>query len=169
MTCLEDVPDGQSVRGGLTANNVRNKVADYFLTDAGAASWQMSKIWTAEYINIKKNISLYEFHSAVFNKLWHYSTKAFFEHLLELRSLLEDKYKLLSMPFSFRFCLYKHHPSCPTTSAWLPPEILTNQCRTQNRPSSPLEDYCFSTLLILQWKVNARIQPGQNRSVWTCL
>jgi hypothetical protein len=41
---LEDVPYGQSVRGGLTANSVRNKVADYFLTDAGAASCQMSKI-----------------------------------------------------------------------------------------------------------------------------
>ena len=27
VTGLEDVPDGQSVRGGLTANNVRNKVA----------------------------------------------------------------------------------------------------------------------------------------------
>ena len=33
VTVLEDVPDGQSVRGGLTANSVRNKVADYFLTD----------------------------------------------------------------------------------------------------------------------------------------
>ena len=43
-TSLEDVPDGQSVRGGLTANSVRNKVADYFVTDAGAVSWQMSKI-----------------------------------------------------------------------------------------------------------------------------
>ena len=31
---FEDVPDGQSVRGRLRANNVRNKVADYFLTDA---------------------------------------------------------------------------------------------------------------------------------------
>jgi hypothetical protein len=40
---LEDVPDGQST-WGLTANSVRNKVADYFLTDAGVASWQMSKI-----------------------------------------------------------------------------------------------------------------------------
>ena len=44
VTSLEDVPDGQSVRGGLPANSVRNRVADYFLTDAGAASWQMSKI-----------------------------------------------------------------------------------------------------------------------------
>ena len=43
-TGIEDVPDGQSVRGGLTANSVRNRVADCFLTDAGAASWQMSKI-----------------------------------------------------------------------------------------------------------------------------
>ena len=41
VTGLEDVPDGQSVRGGLTANSVRNKVADYFITDAGASSWQM--------------------------------------------------------------------------------------------------------------------------------
>ena len=44
VTGLENVTDGQSVRGGLTANSVRNKVADYFLTDAGAASWQVSKI-----------------------------------------------------------------------------------------------------------------------------
>ena len=41
VTSLEDAPDGQSVRRGLTANNVRNKVADYFVTYAGAASWQM--------------------------------------------------------------------------------------------------------------------------------
>ena len=44
VTGLEDVPDGQSVRGGLTANSVRKTVADYFLTDAGAAARQMSKI-----------------------------------------------------------------------------------------------------------------------------
>ena len=43
VTGLEGVPDGQSVREGLTTNSVRNKVADYFLTDAGA-SCQMSKI-----------------------------------------------------------------------------------------------------------------------------
>jgi len=43
-TGLEDLPEGQSVRGELTVNNVRNKVANYFLTDARAATWQMSKI-----------------------------------------------------------------------------------------------------------------------------
>jgi len=43
VTGLEDVPDGQSVRWGLTANSVRNTVADYFLTDAGAVPWQMLK------------------------------------------------------------------------------------------------------------------------------
>jgi hypothetical protein len=41
VTDLEEVHDGQSVRGGLTANSVRNKVADYFLTDGRAAAWQM--------------------------------------------------------------------------------------------------------------------------------
>jgi len=46
----KDVPDGQSVYSVLTANNVRYKVADYFLTDAGALPWQMSKIKTVEYI-----------------------------------------------------------------------------------------------------------------------
>ena len=74
---LEDAPDGQSVRGRLTANSVRNKVADYILKDAGAASWQMSKICTVQYIKLKKN-HLYELQSAVFNKLWQYSTKSFF-------------------------------------------------------------------------------------------
>ena len=49
-TGLEGVPERQSVRRGLTANNIRNKVANYFLTDAGAASWQISKIRTVEYI-----------------------------------------------------------------------------------------------------------------------
>jgi hypothetical protein len=41
VTGLEDVPDGEPVRGGFTANSVRNKVAEYFLTDAGAVPWQM--------------------------------------------------------------------------------------------------------------------------------
>jgi hypothetical protein len=52
VTGLEDVPDGQLVCVGLTANNVRYKVADYFLTDAGAVLWQTSKIRTVEYIHI---------------------------------------------------------------------------------------------------------------------
>ena len=50
VTDLEDVPDGHTVRGGITAKSVRNKVPNYFLTDAGATSWQMSKIWTIKYI-----------------------------------------------------------------------------------------------------------------------
>ena len=36
VTGLEDVFDEQSVRGELTANSVRNKVADYFRIDDGA-------------------------------------------------------------------------------------------------------------------------------------
>jgi hypothetical protein len=44
VTGLEDVLDWQRVRGGLTANSVRNKVAEYFLTDAAAVPWQMSKL-----------------------------------------------------------------------------------------------------------------------------
>jgi hypothetical protein len=45
VTGVEDVPDGhgQSIREGLTVNNFRNKAADYFLTDAGAAFWQFQK------------------------------------------------------------------------------------------------------------------------------
>ena len=41
VTGLEHVPNGQSVRGGLKVDTVRNKVADYFITDAGAVPWQM--------------------------------------------------------------------------------------------------------------------------------
>jgi len=54
MTGLEDVLDGQSGSGGLTSNSVRNKVADYYLIDVGAASWQVSKILTIEHIKRKK-------------------------------------------------------------------------------------------------------------------
>jgi hypothetical protein len=57
-TGLEDVPEGQSIRGGLTVNNIRNKVADYFLTDAGAVSHQMLKIWPVEYIKLKKKVGM---------------------------------------------------------------------------------------------------------------
>ena len=44
VTGLEDVPDGRSVHVGLTADIVRNKVSDYFLSDAGAVPCQMSKV-----------------------------------------------------------------------------------------------------------------------------
>jgi len=61
------VMDSQNV-GGLTEDNVRNQVPDYFLTDAGDVPWQMSKIWAVEHLKWEK-INLYEFQSAVFNKL----------------------------------------------------------------------------------------------------
>jgi hypothetical protein len=38
---VTDVPDGQSVGGGITLNSARNRVTDYFLADAGAPSWKM--------------------------------------------------------------------------------------------------------------------------------
>ena len=38
---LEDVPAGHSVRVRLTANSVRNKELDCYLTDDGAVPWQM--------------------------------------------------------------------------------------------------------------------------------
>jgi len=50
VTGLEHVPEAQSVCGGLTTNNVRNKVADYFVTDVGAFPWQMYKIRTVQYV-----------------------------------------------------------------------------------------------------------------------
>jgi hypothetical protein len=56
-TGLEDVSEGQSVLGGLTANNTRNKVAEYFLRDAGAASYsrcQKYEQWSTK--SKKKNM-----------------------------------------------------------------------------------------------------------------
>jgi hypothetical protein len=41
VTGFEDVPDGLSVCGELTEENVRNQVAHYFLTDAGVVAWKM--------------------------------------------------------------------------------------------------------------------------------
>ena len=41
VTGLEDVPNGLSVCGELTEDNVRNQVAYYFLTDAGVVAWKM--------------------------------------------------------------------------------------------------------------------------------
>jgi hypothetical protein len=43
-TGLERVPDGQSARGGLTANSVRNKAVHYFQTYAGTLPWHVYKI-----------------------------------------------------------------------------------------------------------------------------
>jgi hypothetical protein len=44
ITGFEDLPRAQVVRGGLAANNIRNVLSDYFLTNVGAVKWQMSKI-----------------------------------------------------------------------------------------------------------------------------
>ena len=64
--------------------------------------------------------------------------------------------------FSFLFCLCKYHPSCPTTRAWLPTEILTNQCRTQNRPSSPLFHWhCSGKLSLGYSRVKTGASPSQ--------
>jgi hypothetical protein len=57
------------------------------------------------------------------------------------------------MPFSFRSCLYTYHPSCPTTPAWFPPEILTILCRIKDRPSSLLKD---SVVSVLYWHCSGR-------------
>lgn len=43
ITGLLDL-SGERVRGGLLANNVRNILADYFVTDIGSVKWQLSKI-----------------------------------------------------------------------------------------------------------------------------
>lgn len=44
VTGLEDLQGEQSVRGGLSANNVRNILSAYFVSNVGAVPWQMSKI-----------------------------------------------------------------------------------------------------------------------------
>ena len=44
LTGLEDVPGQIAVRGELTADIIRNKVADYFITNARSVPWKMSKI-----------------------------------------------------------------------------------------------------------------------------
>jgi len=54
VTGLEDVPDEQSVRGGLTANNVSNKVADYFLTNARAVCINLNQLCSINYGNYQQ-------------------------------------------------------------------------------------------------------------------
>ncbi|KDR11616.1 hypothetical protein L798_13942 [Zootermopsis nevadensis] len=44
VTGLEDLQGEQSVSGGLSANNVRNILSAYFVSNVGAVPWQMSKI-----------------------------------------------------------------------------------------------------------------------------
>lgn len=44
VTGFEDLQPGDSVRGGLEANNIRKVFTDYFQTENGAVPWQMSKI-----------------------------------------------------------------------------------------------------------------------------
>jgi len=62
------------------------------------------------------------------------------------------------MSFSFRSCLYKHHPSCPTTLAWLPLR-LTNSLSDSKWPIFTTERlYCYSTLLAQQLEALAQIR-----------
>lgn len=44
ITGLEDLLGENTVRGGLAANNIRNVLSRYFLTEVGSVPWQMSKI-----------------------------------------------------------------------------------------------------------------------------
>lgn len=44
ITGLEDVPQENVLRGGLTANNIRNILCTYFVSSVGSIPWQMSKI-----------------------------------------------------------------------------------------------------------------------------
>lgn len=41
---FNEVQGEQETRGGISANNVRSVLSDYFLTNAGALKWQMLKI-----------------------------------------------------------------------------------------------------------------------------
>lgn len=41
---LENLPNAQTTRGGLSANSVRSTFADHFLTEAGSVSWQEEAI-----------------------------------------------------------------------------------------------------------------------------
>lgn len=44
VTGIESLPRSESVRAGLSANNVRKMMTDYFLTSVGFVKWQFSKI-----------------------------------------------------------------------------------------------------------------------------
>lgn len=44
ITGLYDIPRETQSRGGLTPNNIRNILSDYFVSNTGAVPWQMSKI-----------------------------------------------------------------------------------------------------------------------------
>lgn len=44
VTGFEDIPASENVRGGLSANNVRKMMTDYFSTTIGSVKLQYSKI-----------------------------------------------------------------------------------------------------------------------------
>lgn len=44
ITGLENMHTAHQVRGGISANNVRKIMTDYFLTPNGSVKWQLSKI-----------------------------------------------------------------------------------------------------------------------------
>ncbi|CAH1995737.1 unnamed protein product [Acanthoscelides obtectus] len=41
---MNDLPAQANMQGGRAANNIRNVLSDYFLTEVGKVSWQLSKI-----------------------------------------------------------------------------------------------------------------------------
>ncbi|KAJ8943579.1 hypothetical protein NQ314_009704 [Rhamnusium bicolor] len=44
ITGLEDLPQDANIRGGMTANTIRNTLCKCFMTNAGNVPWQMSRI-----------------------------------------------------------------------------------------------------------------------------
>lgn len=44
ITGVQSISGSEHVRGGISANNVRNIMMEYFMTPIGSLKWQFSKI-----------------------------------------------------------------------------------------------------------------------------